>query len=392
MTGSPARFNLDRVRLRHYRSIAECDVRLGSLALLVGPNGGGKSNFLDSLRLVAQALGENLDNALRERGGVAEIRRRSTGHPTHFGIELEFSGAQVSGSYGFQVAAVRGGDYRVSHESCRVRRDGAEDSFYDIRNGKLSGSSEKLLPKVVRGRLFLVAASGLPVFGEVFDGLTGINVYSLNPAAMSGPQKPGCGDLLRRDGANAASVLERLRRERPDLKKRVEEFLSRIVPGVGSAERTSHGSWESIQFRQSVAGSGDPWTFHASSMSDGTMRALGVLLALFSPSDASYGPVGIEEPETALHPAAAGLLLEAVQAASELRQVIITSHSPDLLDSRILTPDNILAVRADAGRTIIGPLDPAGQRALRENLYTAGELLRVDQLQPDLPVPAESLP
>ncbi|MEV0916129.1 AAA family ATPase [Streptomyces sp. NPDC049967] len=78
--------------LRHYRSIAEADVDLGQLLLLAGPNGPGKSNFLDALRLLSEALQTSLDQALRSRGGVAEVRRRSTGHPTHFSIDLEFRG------------------------------------------------------------------------------------------------------------------------------------------------------------------------------------------------------------------------------------------------------------------------------------------------------------
>ena len=68
------RFDLTRVRLRQYRSIAQCNVEVGPLNILVGPNGSGKSNFLDAMRLTAQALNENLDNALRERGGVSEVR------------------------------------------------------------------------------------------------------------------------------------------------------------------------------------------------------------------------------------------------------------------------------------------------------------------------------
>jgi predicted ATPase len=95
------------VKLRQYRSIAACNVEVGSLNILVGPNGSGKSNFLDSMRLTAQALNENLDNALRERGGVSEVRRRSRGHPTHFGIEFRFRLNGYSGSYAFQVGRSR---------------------------------------------------------------------------------------------------------------------------------------------------------------------------------------------------------------------------------------------------------------------------------------------
>ena len=70
---------LRRVALRNYKSIRECDVALGRLMLLVGPNGSGKSNFLDALRFVAESLRTTMDQALRERGGIQEVRRRSQG-------------------------------------------------------------------------------------------------------------------------------------------------------------------------------------------------------------------------------------------------------------------------------------------------------------------------
>src|SRR5271157_2849936 len=70
---------LTHVKLRNYKSISQCSVQLGPLSFLVGPNGAGKSNFLDALRLVAQSLDTSLENALRERGGIGEVRRRSAG-------------------------------------------------------------------------------------------------------------------------------------------------------------------------------------------------------------------------------------------------------------------------------------------------------------------------
>ena len=123
-------------------------------------------------------------------------------------------------------------------------------------------------------------------------------------------------------------------------------------------------------------------------MSDGTLRALGILVALLQSGDGNgagpYVPlVGIEEPELALHPAAAGVFIDRFREASRNTQVLVTSHSPDLLDNPQLDTDAILAVVADAGTTTIGSLDEAGKSALRDRLYTAGELLRLDQLAPD---------
>lgn len=217
----------------------------------------------------------------------------------------------------------------------------------------------------------------------MFDGLGALNVYSLSPDAMRRVQKPDPGDLLRRDGSNIASVLERLRREHPREKSVIEDYLRLVVPGMETADRLEVGAWESVQFRQRVRGADKPWLFPATSVSDGTLRALGVLVALFAPSDDGYTPIGIEEPETALHPAATGVLLEAIQAASRTRQVLVTSHSPDLLDTSSIGIDSILAVRADGGDTLIGPVDGPTSQALVASLYTPGELLRIDQLQPD---------
>jgi hypothetical protein len=93
--------------------------------------------------------------------------------------------------------------------------------------------------------------------------------------------------------------------------------------------------------------------------------------------------VGIEEPEVALHPAAAGVLLDGLRDASHHTQVVVTSHSPELLDDEKIESTSILAVEASKGITHIGPLDEAGRTALRERLFTAGELLRLNQLAPD---------
>lgn len=379
------RFDVRRIQLRHYRSIASCDIELGPFTILVGPNGSGKSNFIDSLSFVSQALGENLDNALRERGGVAELRRRSAGHPTHFGIRFDVGTASMAASYGFQIGAVQGGDYRVTHESCRV--DSAEfgqaPTVVEVRDGQVVKSSLDVpLPRASTDRLFLVALSGLHEFRDVYDGLVGCHVYSLNPDVMRQPQKPDPGELLTRDGGNIASVLEHLRRTDPERKARVEAYLRQIVPGVDSVDRRAIGAWESLEFKQRVAGAASPWTFQAASMSDGTMRALGVLVALYATGDGPASPVAVEEPEAALHPAAAGLLLEALRGASRTRQVLATSHSPDLLDGDI-GADELLAVRSDDGTTVVSRVDDAGQSVMRERLYTAGELLRADQLVPE---------
>jgi predicted ATPase len=160
---------LTRVVLRNYKSIGNCDVHLQPLTYLVGANESGKSNFVDALHLVRDALSGSLDNALNERGGLSEVRRRSSGHPTHFGIRLEFVlPNEVPGRYAFNVGALEGGGYEVQTEEC-VIGSVANGPYYRIERGELKQSSEDAFPAVTADRLALVAVSGMTAFRPLFD-------------------------------------------------------------------------------------------------------------------------------------------------------------------------------------------------------------------------------
>ena len=371
-----------RVALRNYKSIAACDVRPEALSFLVGPNGCGKSNFLDALRFVAEALRFSLDHALRDRGGIQEVRRRSGGHPNNFGIRLEVKLPRAEGWYAFRVGAKPGGRYSVQQEECVVLGEDGHGS-YKVADGKVIASTVPNPPACASDRLYLVNMSGLDVFRPLYDALSGMGFYNLNPEAIRDLQAPDPGELLKRDGSNLASVLSNLESGR---KTAVEEYLTAITPGVTGVAARTMGTKLTLDFRQEVRGAKHPWRFPASNMSDGTLRALGVLVALFQGDGESLERrhlVGIEEPESALHPAAAGVLIDSLTDASQRAQVIVTSHSADLLDNDAIPDTSILAVLSEEAETRIGPLDEAGRSALRDHLFTAGELLRMDQLRPD---------
>ena len=375
---------IQRVVLRNYKSIGHCDVQLSPLTYLVGQNGAGKSNFLDALHFVRDALAGSLDNAINERGGLNEVRRRSSGHPTHFGIRIDFhlkDGRE--GTYAFDVGAMASGGYEVQHEKCSVGGIG-KGPFFRIEKGRLIESSEAAFPAITADRLALVAASGFTAFRPVFDALTTMGFYNLNPKLMRELQKPQDGRLLKPVGENIASVIGHLERVAPDRVNTIREYLQSVVPMVHGMERKAIGPMETLEFRQDMAGAKHPWKFLAQNMSDGTLRALGVLTALLQ-SNIDYSPtlIGIEEPETALHPAASSALREVLTQAANDTQVLITSHSPDLLDDKSIDMDAILAVVSEGGETKIAPLDAASRQVLRDHLFSAGELLRMNQLAPD---------
>jgi predicted ATPase len=123
------------------------------------------------------------------------------------------------------------------------------------------------------------------------------------------------------------------------------------------------------------------WAFDAANMSDGTLRVLGLLLALYQSAELSL--IGIEEPESTVHPAVSDLLIEVLQDAANRRQILFTTHSPEILDEKLLSGDQIRVVEAIKGNTIISPLTESNREVIRRKLYTPGELLRSDEIEAD---------
>src|SRR5271168_3455867 len=80
---------ISRVRIKNYKSIASCDVRLGPLTILVGPNGSGKSNFLDALAFLSRAVATTPAEAIESRGGLEEIICRVPEPSDSFSIAIE---------------------------------------------------------------------------------------------------------------------------------------------------------------------------------------------------------------------------------------------------------------------------------------------------------------
>jgi predicted ATPase len=380
---------LRRVAVKDYRSIAICDVQLEPLMFLVGPNGSGKSNFLDALRFVSDSLRVTVEQALRDRGGIQEVRRRSEGHPNHMQIYLEGELAQsIKFRYGFEIGARTGGGFRVRSELCQITgpKTGTEDAYYEVADGAVVRSSIRNPPAVSDERLFLTHASGYPFFKQVYEVLSGLGFYNLNPQSIRELQSPDSGERLSRDGGNLAAVVRNLSKQTQNRRERILEYMKMIVPGLDDVKAKTLGPKETLEFEEKSITTGRSRKFFAANMSDGTLRALGVLAALFQSAHAHdlMPPVAVEEPEMALHPAAAGVLFDALLEASFSRQVLVTSHSPDLLDRPNIPPESILAVLNQNGRTVIAPIEPGEREALSHQLRTVGELLRIDQLRPDL--------
>jgi len=383
---------ITRAVVRNYKSIATCRVELSDLTVFVGPNGAGKSNFIDALSFVQECLGASIELAFKNRGGIGAVRRRSGGHPTHVGIRLLLDlGEDRSADYAFEIAAKPTERFRVAYERCVVRPFMGEEFAFEVRDGRFEREIPGIRPQVSADRLALFAASATDEFRPVYDFLTSMRFYSVVPERLRELQEPDPGDYLKRDGSNAAAVLKRLAGNGGPTNRyqRLCRLLSKVVSGLEKVDYRAVASKETIQFKQAVAGQKHPWTFEALNMSDGTLRVLGLLLAVYQSGDHSV--VAVEEPEATVHPGVAELVVDVFLDAAKETQVLLTTHSPDILDHKELKDTQIRTVENRGGKTIISPLADSSREAIRRRLFTAGELLRSGELNPDPAAASENL-
>jgi predicted ATPase len=237
-------------------------------------------------------------------------------------------------------------------------------------------------------RLYLPLAGARPSLAPLFRALRGMEFYNFESQSLRQLQSQSEGAPLGRSGEHLGDVLGAIADEHPDVKERIDSYLGAVAPWLASVDRRFEGSYVTVEVRNRTGPGGSSVVFGPGSVSDGTIRATAVLAALFQPTvlDGRTSLVGIEEPEAALHPAAAGVLFDALTEASEHVQVIATTQSDDLIDRDDLDPAIIRAVSSDLGLTAIGEINAASLRALREHRFTAGELMRAGQITPDMPV------
>jgi predicted ATPase len=373
---------LSRVILRNYKSIRNCNVPLGPLTFLVGPNGAGKSNFVEALRLLSYGLSTSLEVAIANRAGALSILHRGPQASPTIYFKLFFDlGNQTSGEYSVEILTAADGPVTVFKEECSVRSLTRHD-WFKVHSGVV-GSNQGIMPAASEDKLYLVNASGLAPFEPVYRLLSGIAVYNPVPDEIRGFHAEKRFRSLDRNGSALAETIFRMKTSGPERLSRIIEYLKRINPDVVSVDAVELDAKYNLRFELSFGG---PLTqqFWPQNMSDGTLRALAILVALFQMTERyPLDIVALEEPESGLHPAAASVLFDSLVEGSLLRQVIVTSHSPDLLDREDIPEHALRAVVMEQGQTLIGEADEIGKQAMKDRLYTAGELMRMDQLRPE---------
>lgn len=374
---------IESLIVKRFRSIPADRVEFDNPTLMVGRNGSGKSNLVDAFAFLAEAMISPLQAVFDKRGGISVVRNKTSmkSYPPNLGLGVVFgtvNGKINGGRYAFEIRALPNYGFEVLREQCLVLTSDGSRHWFERRKTEFRTSVSGLGPSPEPASLVLPVVGGDIRFAPVLRAIAGIRTYAIEPRRLREMQDPDSGVSLRSDGSNAASVLQEIERssDKRDV-ERVCEILETIVPNTIRVHTIKHGNKLSIEFIQEWSEK-NRLKFESFSMSDGTLRALGLLMAVYQRPVPSL--LIIEEPEATIHPGALGAVLDLLRHASKKMQVIVTTHSPEVLDAEWITDSHLRIVNWREGATRITPISDASRKALQEHLMGAGELLRSNAL------------
>ena len=377
---------LRKLILKRFRSLPAEVVEFDNPTFLVGQNGSGKSNFADAFAFLAEAMASPLQAVIARRGGFSAVGNRSSarGRPSNMGLSVLLQQPDddtAEARYAFELSPLGGYGFEVVREQCIVSHADGTRSMFDRSGPNAAWQSNvgSLDPVLEPNALALPLVGGDRRFQSVLGFLSRMQTCRIEPAALRDMQDPDEGVRLHPDGRNAASVLREIKRAAPDDWETILELLESIVPRTVGVQPKKHGTKLTLEFAQDWALK-EQVKFEAFNMSDGTLRVLGLLAAVFQRPPPTL--LVIEEPEATIHPGALGSILDVLRCAGRSMQVVVTTHSPDILDAKWIEDRHLRVVQWEAGKTGICSVSLAVRKALSGHLMGAGELMRANALTP----------
>jgi predicted ATPase len=385
---------LKSVHIRHYKSLDNVSLEFSSpITVLVGPNAVGKSNIVDCLRFVRDAVAADLEHAVSSRGGISRVRQYSKTKPFKVSVRLdlvqEFDEDHPRPAlYEFTIESQTGSNYTVDSERAfcfdEHRRDQPlkKEEFTRDKSGAVRMSDEDKAQRVPPDQLALGQRRGLavPAAWPIYLFIRDWRYSALYPNMLREPASPDKDKVLTEDGRNWASVIKALRRtvRGKAALDRVYEAMKGIIPAFQDVAVTTVGSYLVPRFKFAL-GAHDTVEFDPVQLSDGTLRVFGILLALYQIPPPKL--LVIEEPEQTVHPGVLGVLADAFREAAESTQIIVTTHSPHFIDH--FQPEQVRVVTLRNGATTVSQVKKTQLEAVKRRLMSMQDFMLAEGLLPE---------
>lgn len=330
---------ISHIILKNWRNFRLVDVDLRDRIFVVGPNACGKSNFLDAFRFLRDLAkpGGGLQKAVGDRGGVSKIRSLSARQNPNVEIEIHLSesnGESPIWKYSLGVKIKKGGKNQpvISHET--VWRKG--ETILDRPN------SDDLQDELRLTQTYLEQINSNAEFREISNFFESILYLHLIPQLVRHPEAfamPGLSEdpFGRTFLERVAKTSEKTRKSRL---RKIEDALRFAVPQLKNLTDTKDEM--GVPHLEAIY---EHWRPNAGKQredqfSDGTLRLIGLLWSLLE----SDSLLLLEEPELSLNAAIISKLPALIHRLQKpkKRQVILSTHSADLLSDRGIGGEEVL--------------------------------------------------
>lgn len=384
--------NIKSFYVEGFRSLKDVTVKLKPLNILIGPNAGGKSNFISAMELFHDAVSGNLnDSIIKKHGGMIPILWNNETNDIKFtSITRTYRRAKISKS---NKKFIRH-DYEVEY-LFRIRQIGNSGN-YIIKEEKLSSSD---ISDILRNLLKREIFSRVQFFE---DGVILLEPLETAISQLSSDKKGGFSDefvffcegwkfyydmksgsdsecrkstvarsekQLEANGDNLIAVLHTLYTGNKTFRKQLNETLAAAFEGdfdeltfPPAEDGRVYMRWRAKSLKRELS---------PADLSDGTIRFLMLAAILLNPDPPPL--VCIDEPELGLHPSMLHIIAEMMKDATNRTQLVVSTHSPQLVSEFTDDPESVLVVEKKDGATTMERLEKKKlAKWLKE--YTLGRL------------------
>ena len=339
---------IKRIKARNWKNFGNIDVPVGDRLFIVGANASGKSNFLDLFRFLKDVSNNGLQKAVNARGGLKKIRNLNARKPSHIEVGLEL----------FDIESNDHWEYTLQFNS---RGGTAEKPVIYVRMERVMHNAQCILNRgqeddVLAQYTHLEQPAMNTDFRVLFNTFRNISYVNIIPQLIRESESFIPSNAMEDFyGRNIlAHISETNKKTRDSRLRKIAKVLQMAVPQFSDLEYVQDGKGRPHlqvrydHFRQYGA------LQKEDQFSDGTLRLIGIIWAILD----GDGILLLEEPELYLHSEIVRQLPMFIARAQKaqkgkIRQVFISSHSYDLLNTDTISADEIIMLNQGKEDTII---------------------------------------
>jgi len=345
---------LNRITIRGFKSIKECELDLKNINVLVGANGAGKSNFISIFEILGRVLARELAFYV-QRKGINPLLYNGKGATDSIFAEFDY-GSLV---YSFDLEwteqdSLYFREEQVTVEGKNILGEGGyseSQAINAIRNARVHTVTPKDI-MIPNWRVF-----------QFHDTSPSSRIKAENNVA-------DCETLLH-DASNLAAFLYRLHENHIAEYQKILRAVQRIAPYFKDFElkpKEQNNEQIVLRWRQNDYDG----VLISSQLSDGTLRFICLATLLLQPEELQPSIIVIDEPELGLHPYAMTIFAELVKKVASRKQIILATQSAELLDH--FEVDDAIVVDRTSNGSEFKRLDAEKMTAWLEDDYSLGEL------------------